>query len=278
MTARQRARIRAARRLTPDRRADARAEPAGGRRASPEPGTAGAAEAPPYSFYASRAPRFPLHVVAGTTLRAGARSRPLSHHVATPPPSAPMHMRRCSAALSLIALLAVACRGSRQRRTPLPVRSTATSALCARIPGQPNEIGHIPILEYHIVGDQERAGGRRARSLPARSRAAVRARLPSDNRLRGGGIEKIDLPVGTSPVVFTFDDASPVAVPLHRARRRIVRGLDECDRHLARVPSHASRLAEPGDVLHAAGGDGRDTPSSATKGIEGSRRRGGSRR
>lgn len=75
-------------------------------------------------------------------------------------------------------------------------------------PPRPNELGRIPILEYHLVGDREsrwsreRANFRRdLELLHARGYRPVTVAELVDKR--------IDLPAGTSPVVFTFDDASP---------------------------------------------------------------------
>ena len=72
----------------------------------------------------------------------------------------------------------------------------------------PNEHGRVPILEYHIVGDsagrwsRQRDDFRRdLQMLYERGYRPVTAAELVDGRL--------DLPAGTSPVVFTFDDSSP---------------------------------------------------------------------
>ncbi|MGH7483631.1 MAG: polysaccharide deacetylase family protein [Longimicrobiales bacterium] len=72
----------------------------------------------------------------------------------------------------------------------------------------PNELGRIPILEYHLFGDEE---GRWQRSIERfREDLALlytRGYRPiTVSELVDG---RIDLPAGLSPVVFTFDDASP---------------------------------------------------------------------
>ncbi|MDQ8164750.1 MAG: polysaccharide deacetylase family protein [Gemmatimonadota bacterium] len=72
----------------------------------------------------------------------------------------------------------------------------------------PNPTGRIPILEYHLIGDKDSRWGRshtRFRAdlalLYARGyRPITVAQLVDGN---------FDIPAGTSPVVFTFDDASP---------------------------------------------------------------------
>lgn len=72
----------------------------------------------------------------------------------------------------------------------------------------PNELGRIPVLEYHLVGDKE---GRWARSWQrfAKDLELLYARgyrpITVQQLVKG----EIDLPAGLSPVVITFDDASP---------------------------------------------------------------------
>ena len=72
----------------------------------------------------------------------------------------------------------------------------------------PNEMGHIPILEYHLITDKDSRWGRSAdhfrRDL----------KLLYDRGYRPINVSQMidkqfDIPAGTSPVVFTFDDASP---------------------------------------------------------------------
>lgn len=72
----------------------------------------------------------------------------------------------------------------------------------------PNEMGRIPVLMYHLVGDSE--------STWSRSRANFRRDLEMlyERGYRPVNMvdvvdRKIDIPAGASPVVFTFDDASP---------------------------------------------------------------------
>ena len=73
---------------------------------------------------------------------------------------------------------------------------------------RPNELGRIPILEYHLVGDREsrwsRERGNFRRDLELLYRRGYRPVTVADLVDR-----KLELPAGTSPVVFTFDDASP---------------------------------------------------------------------
>ena len=71
-----------------------------------------------------------------------------------------------------------------------------------------NELGRIPILEYHAVGDSE------ARWQRERGRFRADLELLYARGYRPVGIGEvidraIDLPAGTSPVVITFDDAAP---------------------------------------------------------------------
>ncbi len=73
---------------------------------------------------------------------------------------------------------------------------------------EPNELGRIPILEYHAIGDTE------LRWQRERSRFRADLELLYARGYRPVGIgevvdRSIDLPAGLSPVVITFDDASP---------------------------------------------------------------------
>jgi len=78
---------------------------------------------------------------------------------------------------------------------PVPVRTA-------------NEKGRIPILEYHVIGDHEARftveRGHFRRDLEFMYARGYRPVNVSDLLAK-----KIDLPAGMSPVVFTFDDASP---------------------------------------------------------------------
>ena len=73
---------------------------------------------------------------------------------------------------------------------------------------EPNELGRIPILEYHLIGETEARWERRydrfredLELLYRRGYRPVTLAELADRRL--------DLPAGLSPVVITFDDASP---------------------------------------------------------------------
>jgi peptidoglycan/xylan/chitin deacetylase (PgdA/CDA1 family) len=79
------------------------------------------------------------------------------------------------------------------------------SATLARTP---NELGRIMVLEYHLVGDKE------ARWERERTRFRQDLELLYDRGYRPVTMaefldKKLDLPRGLSPVVITFDDASP---------------------------------------------------------------------
>ena len=72
----------------------------------------------------------------------------------------------------------------------------------------PNELGRIPVLEYHLMGEME---GRWTRSPDnfKKDMELLYSRGYRPITLKELAERKIDLPAGTSPVVFTFDDASP---------------------------------------------------------------------
>jgi peptidoglycan/xylan/chitin deacetylase (PgdA/CDA1 family) len=72
----------------------------------------------------------------------------------------------------------------------------------------PNEMGRIPILQYHLIGEREgrweRSYEQFRRDLQLLYERGYRPVSVSD--LVDG---RLELPRGQSPVVFTFDDASP---------------------------------------------------------------------
>ena len=72
----------------------------------------------------------------------------------------------------------------------------------------PNELGRIPVLEYHLLGDKG------SMWMVERERFRQNLQLLYERGYRPVTLaevldKRIDLPAGTSPVVFTFDDASP---------------------------------------------------------------------
>lgn len=101
---------------------------------------------------------------------------------------------------SLLACLIVLLVPTGGGTTPQPPRSAARSL--------PNELGEIPILVYHTLGETE---GRWQR---ARERFRADLELLYRRGYRPIGVgelldRRIDLPAGLSPVVITFDDAAP---------------------------------------------------------------------
>jgi hypothetical protein len=78
----------------------------------------------------------------------------------------------------------------------------------AKPPRAANELGRIPILEYHVIGDSD------ARWTVERGHFKRQLELLYERGYRPITVaelvdRKIALPAGMSPVVFTFDDASP---------------------------------------------------------------------
>ncbi len=78
----------------------------------------------------------------------------------------------------------------------------------AKPPRPANELGRIPILEYHVIGDSD------ARWTVERGHFKRQLELLYERGYRPITVaelvdRKIALPAGMSPVVFTFDDASP---------------------------------------------------------------------
>jgi hypothetical protein len=89
-----------------------------------------------------------------------------------------------------------------------PAVSAQQSATTAASGRAPNRLGRVPILEYHLVGDKDSRWGR------SRERFRRDLQLLYDRGYRPVTVAQLvdgnfDIPPGTSPVVFTFDDASP---------------------------------------------------------------------
>lgn len=86
--------------------------------------------------------------------------------------------------------------------------ATVPSWMVAQVTRAPNEMGRIPVLEYHLIGERESRWSRNwqrfARDLEL---LHVRGYRPITVRQLVRG--EINLPEGLSPVVITFDDASP---------------------------------------------------------------------
>jgi peptidoglycan/xylan/chitin deacetylase (PgdA/CDA1 family) len=119
---------------------------------------------------------------------------------------------RCRAILTLYFLL-LAQAASTARPADIPPRRPAVAA--ALRPPTANELGLVPIVMYHSVG--ERSGSRRLtydrRGLNI-SPATFRKQLALMHRagwypvnLRDLMSARVDIPVGKTPVVLTFDDA-----------------------------------------------------------------------
>ena len=94
---------------------------------------------------------------------------------------------------------------------PTSVSATAPSGAAVTAQGDtlaPNELGRIPILEYHLIGDSA-TRWTRARAQFRKDLDTLYARGFRPVNLVDVLDKKIDLPRGLSPVVFVFDDASP---------------------------------------------------------------------
>lgn len=116
-------------------------------------------------------------------------------------------MFRAARTIASLFLATAACQGASRNAA---FTSVAHGEVATRVATQraPNELGRIPILEYHLLGDSdtrwhvERNHFRR--DLERLYASGYRPVTVSEVIDR-----KIDLPAGLSPVVFTFDDAGP---------------------------------------------------------------------
>ena len=98
---------------------------------------------------------------------------------------------------------ALATSSSEMARTPVMVALDSVSRN-----RQPNEMGRIPILEYHLIGANE-ARWEREHTRFRRDLELLYERGYRPITVAELVDKRIDLPRGLSPVVFTFDDASP---------------------------------------------------------------------
>lgn len=82
-------------------------------------------------------------------------------------------------------------------------------AALAQAPSRaPNELGRIPVLEYHLIGERESRWSRNWERFQ-RDLELLHARGYRPITVRELVSGRIDVPAGLSPVVITFDDASP---------------------------------------------------------------------
>lgn len=72
----------------------------------------------------------------------------------------------------------------------------------------PNELGRFPVVEYHLIGEREARWTRTPENF-RKDLELLYSRGYRPVSLRDVAAKNINLPAGTSPVVFTFDDASP---------------------------------------------------------------------
>jgi peptidoglycan/xylan/chitin deacetylase (PgdA/CDA1 family) len=119
------------------------------------------------------------------------------------------------------ALLLSASGCARESQAHVPTGDTATTEVVASASDSvrrgaitpagerlPNVNGRIPVLMYHLVGDSESSWGRERENF-RRDLALLYERGYRPVNMVDVLDRKIDIPAGMSPVVVTFDDASP---------------------------------------------------------------------
>jgi peptidoglycan/xylan/chitin deacetylase (PgdA/CDA1 family) len=89
-----------------------------------------------------------------------------------------------------------------------PASATAAAAAATGSTRAPNELGRIPVAEYHLISDHD-ALYSRERNHFRRDLQEIYARGYRPVTISQILDRKIDLPRGLSPIVFVFDDASP---------------------------------------------------------------------
>ncbi len=124
------------------------------------------------------------------------------------------HRTEMDRRIIVLALVAACSHGSSSSRTDSAGGTVAPAGdldhpAPATVAAGPNQMGRIPVLEYHVIGGEKN-------SLYTRTAAAYRADLETVYKLgyRPITIAQMldkyfrDVPAGMSPVVFVFDDAS----------------------------------------------------------------------
>lgn len=89
-----------------------------------------------------------------------------------------------------------------------PASGTATTPVSEDAVRAANELGRIPVVEYHLISDHD-AVYERERGHFRRDLEEIYARGYRPVTISQILDRKIDLPRGLSPIVFVFDDASP---------------------------------------------------------------------
>lgn len=90
-------------------------------------------------------------------------------------------------------------------QSPRPAPAAAQQPAAARAA---NRLGVIPVLEYHLIGDRESRWSRNHQRF-ARDLELLHARGYRPITVRQLVTKRIDVAPGLSPIVITFDDASP---------------------------------------------------------------------
>ena len=112
---------------------------------------------------------------------------------------------RCSLLCAALVAALSSCRPDVPGRTStVPATVVAPGEVAT---AEPNEFGRIPIFEYHLFGRE----GRWSRSTEQFRRDLELLYTRGYRPVTVGQLvrHELDLPAGLSPVVFTFDDASP---------------------------------------------------------------------
>jgi Polysaccharide deacetylase len=118
-------------------------------------------------------------------------------------------IRTCIAAA--VALTAPVASALAQRTAPAtrPVNAApATKTERTAKPGTPNKLGVIPVLEYHLIGERESRWSRNWQRF-ANDLELLHARGYRPITVRQLVSKQVDVGPGLTPVVITFDDASP---------------------------------------------------------------------
>lgn len=122
--------------------------------------------------------------------------------------SSPRSRTILAAALTLSAVAATVDAQSSTRSPSSVASTTSPTTAAAPSPRTPNKLGLIPVLEYHLIGERESRWSRNWRRF-AKDLELLHARGYRPITVRQLVAKQVDVGPGLTPVVITFDDASP---------------------------------------------------------------------
>lgn len=122
--------------------------------------------------------------------------------------SSPLIRTSLAVAIALTAPVSSALAQRTAPAAPSPNTANPTTSKSAAQPSTPNKLGVIPVLEYHLIGERESRWSRNWQRF-AKDLELLHARGYRPITVRQLVTKQVDVGPGLTPVVITFDDASP---------------------------------------------------------------------